>query len=463
MTKKWIAGLLCSTLICSSVAYASLEDGIKAYEQKKYDKALEEFTYLADENNNIATYYLGLMYENGYGVEKSVPTAAQFYLDSFNAGNTTAASRLGRFLIEGKDELEANIEDGLNLLKTAGRAGDKEALYTLGDIYNSATGVDRDYVIASGYWLLSALKGYAPAQHQLGLLYLFGRGVPQDYPMALRWLSRSATQGYIPAQRDLADLLATNPRMMNVVEAYAWYSILAAYNTDATGTWAANKRDELAARIKKTEDLVTAQQLARRWRPAPPLATVSEAERTASTPIIPGFNDPDTLRTLKEQNIAVVADGSEYGISADDVEQALVTNDTHHIEQIIEEFGSNGRPDAYTYWGKIVEHRKQDPKKAFTWYRKAADKGDAEGAFYVAKAYCEGAVDKSKNNTIDCYKWLITARNTAKEPLLSVINDTIKTVDTQITPEEKNAAIRQVRLTEEIDKKKTEKKTFKLF
>ena len=51
MVKNLIFSLLCFTFITSS-AVASLEDGMRAFEQKKYDKALEEFTYLSDENDN---------------------------------------------------------------------------------------------------------------------------------------------------------------------------------------------------------------------------------------------------------------------------------------------------------------------------------------------------------------------------------------------------------------------------
>ena len=459
MTKKLIFSLLCFSLITSS-AMAALEDGLRAFEQKKYDKALEEFTYLADENDNIASYHLGLMYEQGLGVEKSISTAAEYYLKSFNAGNTSAASKLGRLLMEGR-EIEKNVDAALNLLKTAGRAGDKEALYTLGELYNNGEFVDKDYVIAGGYFKLSALQGYAPAQHQLALLYLFGRGLPQDYTLAIRWMSRAASQGYVAAQKDLADLLASNPRMMNVVEAYAWYSILAAYNTDATGAWAADRRDALSGKIKDTKNLIIAQQLARKWAPTAAADTVPEDERKQALPIIPGFNDEDTLRELKEQNIAVVADGSEYGILADDVEQALIKKDTTSIEETVEEWGRNGRPDAYTYWGKIVENRMQDPKGALAWYRKAAEGGDAEGMYSLAKAYCSGLVDNSVNNSIDCYKWLTLAKQKAKEPLFSIVSETLTTVESQISAEEKAAALKQIE-TMNADKKER-KRVFKFF
>jgi len=457
MTKKWILCLLCSTFI-STAAFAGLEDGIKAFEQKKYEQAFEEFSYLSDENNNIASYHLGLMYENGLGVEPSLETAAQYYLKAYNSGNTLAASKLGRFLIEGKG-IDKNIDDGLNLLKTAGRTGDKDALYTLGELYNSGENLDKDYVIASAYYRLAALQGYAPAQHQLALLYLFGRGVPQDYSLAIKWFSRAASQGYVPAQKDLAELLSSNQRMMNFVEAYAWYSVLAAYNTDETGVWAAERRDALATQIKDTKNLIIAQQLARKWQPTPAAETVPEIERTEPTPIIPGFNDADTLRQLKEQNAAILVDGSEYGIMSDDVEQALIKKDTAHLEEIVTDWGKNGRPDAFTYWGKIVEHRLQDPVGALKWYNQAADYGDPEGAFYVAKAYCEGQLVET--NPTQCYRWLEIAKAKATEPLLDLINQTINVVEPQLSPEEKEKALKEAQEFAPVNEKK--KKGFKLF
>ncbi len=457
MTKKWIMCLLCSTFI-STAAFAGLEEGLKAFEQKKYDKAFEEFSYLADEDNNIAAYHLGVMYENGLGVDPSLPTAAEYYLKAYNAGNILAASKLGRFLIEGK-EIDRDTENGLNLLKTAGRAGDKEALFTLGELYNNGEFLDQNYVIASAYFRLSALQGYAPAQHQLSLLYLFGRGIPQDYALALKWMSRAASQGYVPAQKDLAELLSSNQRMMNVVEAYAWYSVLAAYNTDETGVWAAEKRDELANQISDTKNLIIAQQLARKWQPTPASETVPELERSEALPIIPGFNDADTLRTLKEQNATILVDGSEYGILSDDVEQALVNHDTTKLEEIVTDWGKNGRPDAFTYWGKIVEHRMQKPTEALKWYNEAANYGDAEGAFYVAKSYCEGKL--METNPTECYKWLLIAKEKANDALLSLVEQTINVVEPQISQEEKDSATKQAKEFAPASQKK--RSGFKLF
>lgn len=458
MYKKIIFSLLCTTVF-STAAMAGLDEGIKAFSQQKYQQAFEEFSYLAEEGNNIAAYHLGLMYEQGLGVPASAQTAAQNYLKAYNAGNTTAASKLGQILIKGEG-VEKNVDDGLNLLKTAGRAGDSDAQYQLGYLYEQGEDVDKNFVYAGGFYKMAALQGNKEAQHRLALLYLFGRGVPQDYPMTLKWLSRAANQGYIPAQKDLAELLSSNPRLMNIVEAYAWFSIMAAYNTDDVGTWAAKRRDEVAAKIQDAKNLSIAQQIARRWQPKAPSETVPEAELSEPALIIPGFNDENTLRELKEQNVTVISDGTEYGIRTEELEEAIVKKDTVALEAKINEWGRNGKPDAYTFWGKIVENRLQDAKGAFDWYLKGAQYGDPEGAFLTGKAYCEGKVVET--NPVDCYMWLEVAAQKSVEPLQTLAKQTLAAVEPQLKPEEVTQAKQKAEGWKPVEE--TEKKSnFKLF
>ena len=457
--KKTIAYLLCSTVLAMP-ALAGLSDAITAYDQKKYETAFEEFSYLADQNNNIASYYLGQMYEKGNGVPQSNETAAKHYLASYNAGNTRAASGLGRLLIKGEG-IEKNVEEGLRILKTAGRAGDKEALYELGEIYASGTDVERDYVSAAGFYQIAAAQGYAPAQYKLAILYLYGRGVPQDYALTITQMSRAAHQGYLSAQRDLAELLSTEPRLINIVEAYAWYSIIAAYNTDEVGTSAAERRDAIGLTINDMENLQIAQQMARTWAPVEGLATVPPEERTMTPPIIYGFNDDNTLRELQEQNEAVLLDGSKYGILSDMLEASILKQDTSAIEEKIQTVASNGQPDAFTYWGKVVENRLQDPKKALDWFQKGAQGGDAEAQFYVAKAYCEGEIIDADMAT--CYMWLQLALKNAEGGFKTVVQTTSDAVEAILTPEQKEQATKKIADAEETARKKEPKKMFKLF
>ena len=69
MKAKFLFAFLSTTLF-TSAAYAGLPEGILAYDTQQYQKAFEEFTYLTDEGNPTATFYLAKMYDEGLGVDK---------------------------------------------------------------------------------------------------------------------------------------------------------------------------------------------------------------------------------------------------------------------------------------------------------------------------------------------------------------------------------------------------------
>ena len=463
MFKKIVLGTVC--LVClASAAFAGIEEGLDYFNRKKYMQAYDEFSYLAEEGNNIALYYLGLMYENGLAVPVSKEKAANYYMQAFKLGNTAAAGQLGLLLLNGSG-VQQDTEAGLNLLKTAARTGDKESLYQLGELYAKGEVVPVEYVYAAGFYKMAALQGYAPAQYRFGLLYLYGRGVPQDYVLATKWLKRAANQGYVKAQYDLAELYANEMRLKNPMNAYMWYSIVAAYNTDEIGTSASSKRDEEAAKIKKIENFQLAQQMTRDWKIQAPENTVPDAEKTQPLPIIPGFNDEETLQKLQEENQIILSDSSQYGIMPDELEKAILSKDVAALEQKIESYGKNGKATAYTYWAKILEKRLQEPGRAFEWFLKGAQAGDVEAQYRSAQCYCEGK--GTEFNPVECYMWLKVASEKAVNPLKDIILQTLGPVEAQLKPDEitqgqQKADIFLGKTTGDVEKKDT-KKPFSLF
>ena len=57
-----------------------------------------------------------------------------------------------------------------------------------------------DFVTALKEWKPLALAGDTNAQYNLGLMYNNGDGVPQDYKEAVKWYRLAAEQGYAKAQ-----------------------------------------------------------------------------------------------------------------------------------------------------------------------------------------------------------------------------------------------------------------------
>jgi TPR repeat protein len=85
-------------------------------------------------------------------------------------------------------------------------AGDRDAQISLGYLYYTGTGVDRDEQQAFYWYLMAAEQGDALAQYFLGDRYYYGRGVSVDYQEASKWYRKAAEQGYDLAQSRLGDM-----------------------------------------------------------------------------------------------------------------------------------------------------------------------------------------------------------------------------------------------------------------
>ena len=74
---KWIALAL---LVLPAFAHAGMEEGVAAYASGDYATAMKEFKELADKGDVPATYYVGFLYRQGYGVPIDQAEAAKWFL-----------------------------------------------------------------------------------------------------------------------------------------------------------------------------------------------------------------------------------------------------------------------------------------------------------------------------------------------------------------------------------------------
>ncbi|MDR2901616.1 MAG: hypothetical protein LBU87_00705 [Lactobacillales bacterium] len=433
MKSKFLYAAL-GTLFFSNIAAADLSDAITSFDNKRYNAALDELIYLSDEGNPTATYYLGRIYKDGLGTDANLEKALAYFKKASDENNVEATVELAKILLTNdKDDVK---QQGIQYLKKAGFEGNAEALYELGNIYTEGTLVKKEYSYAFGYYLMSALKGDKKAQHKLSQFYFQGRGTTQDYENGLKWLSRSANQGYVIAQQDLADFRASDPRLKNTADAYAWYSIIAAYNTDEIGKNAAEMRDRLGGSLKKTAQLLDIQKRARDWRPITPEQSVSKEDLlTIPRPIIPGFNDPETIQKMLEAGDVILTDGSRYNISNEMINKAIAEKNFDPIEKNVMDAVKNGKKDAYAYYGDLLRTRLKQPGEALEWYRKGANADEVYAQFQLAKMYCEG-IGVEAPDAIQCYSWLLRAKKNDSPQLKYVIQSAIDTVETNATPEE---------------------------
>ena len=77
------------------LAHAGFDEGAAAFGAGDYAKALSEIRPLAEKGDPRCRYSMGVLYENGFGVEKNPQQAAAWYLKAAEQGNSDAQYNLG--------------------------------------------------------------------------------------------------------------------------------------------------------------------------------------------------------------------------------------------------------------------------------------------------------------------------------------------------------------------------------
>ncbi len=92
-TGAW--ALVFSVFLSLAASAGPFEDGAKAYQKGKYQKALSLWQPLAAKGNADAMFGLGLVYEIGRGVKQDFVQAYKWYSLSAKAGNKSRAPNSG--------------------------------------------------------------------------------------------------------------------------------------------------------------------------------------------------------------------------------------------------------------------------------------------------------------------------------------------------------------------------------
>jgi hypothetical protein len=164
----------------------------------------------------------------------------------------------------------------------AAAAGDADAQFNLGVMYEAGQGVAQDHARALAWWLKAAEQGHDGAQYNLGLTFQDGRGVPRSLAEAAKWYAMAATANEANAQNALALLYERGDGVQrDYVQAYMLYDLAAAQEHAAAGI----NREMLSARMTAAE-IAEAGRLARAWRqkynlPEPAPKSAPAARRAA--------------------------------------------------------------------------------------------------------------------------------------------------------------------------------------
>jgi TPR repeat protein len=127
-------------------------DSASAYLQKhKYHRAFKQLHKLAKQGHPTAQHIIGVMYENGIGVEKNLSKAVAYYEKSAMQDFGDAQCTLGRMYQQGNAVVVKDAEKARDWLTKAAERNTPEAEYNLGRMYKNSDGVPQDVAKASQY------------------------------------------------------------------------------------------------------------------------------------------------------------------------------------------------------------------------------------------------------------------------------------------------------------------------
>ena len=110
------------------------------------------------------------------------------------AGDADAQFKLG-LIYENGIGVEASSRDAFLWYEKAMRQGHAGSMTALGDMYFDGSGSDPDPSMATFWYLKAAAKGHALAQAKIGYAYAIGLAVQQDTALAYYWLTRAVRAG----------------------------------------------------------------------------------------------------------------------------------------------------------------------------------------------------------------------------------------------------------------------------
>lgn len=185
-------------------------EAAKAYAEGKIAKAKKIWEEQAANGDGQAMNNLGVLYDQGKGVDPDVGQAINWFARAARAGNPAGMSNYGRMLEQGRG-LPANPEEAARWLDLAARQGQPEAQYNLGYLYENGRGVPKDDAAAAAWYSRAASQNQRDALARLGHFYRQGKGVDKNLSRAALLLYAAAMEGSNPAIAELEAMAKDEP------------------------------------------------------------------------------------------------------------------------------------------------------------------------------------------------------------------------------------------------------------
>jgi TPR repeat protein len=123
-----------AVLLISLSTYASVDEGIAAYNEGNYATALEHFKEAAERGDPAGKHLLASLYYQGHGVAKDVQRAVALFTEAADAGFRPSQANLALMYSVG-DGVQRDPAKAVAYGMRAAEAGDVQSQFNLGQAY----------------------------------------------------------------------------------------------------------------------------------------------------------------------------------------------------------------------------------------------------------------------------------------------------------------------------------------
>ncbi len=186
----------------SSAPSSLYNQAVALFEKGNYEGAIKKYKTSAEQGDVKAQWDLGVIYQNGRGVDIDYNEAIKWFTKAAKSGDKFSQFNLGYMYYSGQGT-PINKAESFKWYSLAAKQGYIDAMYNVAIAYFNGDGVTQNFTEAYRYFRLSAKKGMKDAQFQLAQIYSKGLGVNKNYKTAVKWYEKAALQGHSTATYNL--------------------------------------------------------------------------------------------------------------------------------------------------------------------------------------------------------------------------------------------------------------------
>jgi len=193
-----------------------------AFNNGDYAGALKIWQPKADQGDPDAMTNIGVLYQYGLGIPRSMKKAAGLYEKAAQLGFVMAQYDLANLYYDGNG-VDRDRKQAARWYTAAAQGGHAKSQYYLAQMYEDGEGVDENQATALQWYQKAADQGLPEAQYTLGDKLINGDNVDGDPSKGSDLVLQAAEQKYVPAQILMGQLYWRGKVVpKNLIEAYVW-------------------------------------------------------------------------------------------------------------------------------------------------------------------------------------------------------------------------------------------------